>query len=152
MNGNQHPGDDGPSRREFLRGACIAAATSGVTAGQSGSAAVHTGASETLRVGLIGCGGRGTSAAVNAIRADNNVRLVAMADLFADRLQASRKRLESTIGANCVVDDDHCFVGFDAYQQLLDSGVDVVLLATPPHFRPTHLQAAVQQEPTDHCP
>ncbi len=144
MSDIQHARNDSTSRRGFLRGACAAAVGSSVTAGLAARATVHTGATETLRIGLIGCGSRGTGAAANAMKADKDVKLVAMADMFADRLQASRKRLQAAGGESCAVDDDHCFAGFDAYNQLLECDVDVVLLATPPHFRPAHLKAAVE--------
>ena len=131
------------SRREFLRaGAAVAA---GTLAGELALApAVHAAGSDILRVGLIGCGRRGTGAAVQALQGDPGTRLVALADTFADQLQYSLATLQkSEVAARVAVDDRHRFVGFDAYQRLLDSGVDVVLLCTPPHFRPAHLQAAV---------
>jgi len=78
------------------------------------------------------------------MKADKDVKLVAMADVFADRVQASRKRLEAVGGESFAVDDDHCFAGIDAYKRLLECSVDVVLLATPPHFRPAHLKATVE--------
>ena len=106
----------------------------------------HAAGSDVLRVGLIGCGDRGTGAATQALGADSNVKLVAMADAFEDRLQKSLEILQKDekVAGKLDVKPDHRFVGFDAYQKLLDSGVDVVLLCTPPHFRPLHLQAAVE--------
>lgn len=98
---------------------------------------------DTLKVGLIGCGGRGTGAASQALNADPNVVLTAMADAFPDRLQGSLKSLKEQHRERVAVDQDHQFVGFDAYERLIASGVDVVLLATPPGFRPLHLEAAV---------
>lgn len=105
---------------------------------------VHAAGDDTLKIGLIGCGGRGSGAAHQALNADPNVKLVAMADAFADRLASSRQNLEKVAGDKVAVDDDHCFVGFDAYKKVLDSDVDVVLLATPPHFRPVQLRAAIE--------
>ena len=99
---------------------------------------------DTLKVGLIGCGGRGSGAANQALAADNNVVLHAMADIFPDRLESSMKNLKELHPDKVQVDPEHQFVGFDAYQKLLDSGVDVVLLGTPPAFRPDHLMAAVK--------
>ncbi|MCA9226040.1 MAG: Gfo/Idh/MocA family oxidoreductase, partial [Planctomycetales bacterium] len=93
---------------------------------------------------LIGCGGRGSGAALNAMRADKNAKLVAMADAFGDRLEQSRKGLSNQLQDQFAVDQDHMFVGFDAYKQVLASDVDVVLLCTPPHFRPAQLRAAVE--------
>jgi myo-inositol 2-dehydrogenase / D-chiro-inositol 1-dehydrogenase len=99
--------------------------------------------SDTLKIGLIGCGGRGSGAADQALTADKNVVLVAMGDAFEDRLQTSLKNLQAKHADKVKVTPDKCFVGLDAYQKVIDSGVDVVLLATPPGFRPRHLQAAV---------
>jgi predicted dehydrogenase len=99
--------------------------------------------SDTLRIGLIGCGGRGSGAASQALNADKNVALVAMGDAFEDRLQNSLKNLRTNHAEKVTVTPEKCFVGLDAYQKVIDSGVDVVILATPPGFRPLHLKAAV---------
>lgn len=99
--------------------------------------------SDTLKVGLIGCGSRGTGAAEEALNADSNVVLSAMADAFSDRLEESYATLKGKLKEKVQVSDDHKFVGLDAYRKLIDSDVDVVLLATPPAFRPVHLEAAV---------
>jgi predicted dehydrogenase len=136
------------SRRDFLKSASSLAAAGALSGGLSIARGAHAEGSDLLRVGLIGCGGRGTGAAVNALGADENCRLVAMADVFADRLEISldalRKRAAQMESPHKVaVDKEHCFVGFDAADKLIQSGVDVVLLATPPHFRPMHLKAAV---------
>jgi predicted dehydrogenase len=106
---------------------------------------VHAAGSDILRVGLVGCGGRGTGAAAQAIAADSGARLVAMADAFEDRLEGSLEALRKNeaIAAKLDVAPSRRFVGFDAYRELLASGVDVVLLCTPPHFRPIHLRAAI---------
>lgn len=101
------------------------------------------GGTEALKVGLVGCGGRGTGAAVQALEADPNTVLYAMADVFEDRLNSSLELLKKAKGEKVKVDKERQFIGFDAYQKLIDSGVDVVLLATPPGFRPDHLAAAV---------
>ncbi len=130
------------TRREFLKTSALVASAFAAPAilGGSLSAAQN---SETLRVGLIGCGGRGAGAASQALSADDNVVLTAMGDAFEDRLQGSLKNLQTKHGDKVKVTPEKCFVGLDAYQKVIDSGVDVVLLATPPGFRPTHLQAAV---------
>jgi predicted dehydrogenase len=127
------------SRREFLTTAAVAGTLAALPQ------QVHAAGSDVLRVGLVGCGGRGTGAATQALNADANVKLVAMADAFGDRLEQSlgSLRQDPKVGAKVDVAPDHRFVGFDAYRKLLDSGVDVVLLATPPQFRPIHLRAAV---------
>ena len=134
-----------PGRRDFCK--LSAAALTGTAFGLTPNlaAVAHAGGSDVLRVGLVGCGGRGTGAASQALRADPNVRLTALADAFDDRLQLSLASLQKIddVAGKIDVPKERQFVGFEAYKQLLDSGVDVVLLATPPHFRPLHLKAAV---------
>lgn len=101
--------------------------------------------SDVIRIGVIGCGGRGTGAAANALEADAGTRVVAMADLFGDRLSGSLDRLAGLEQFKGRVDvpEERRFVGFNAYKQLLALGdVDMVILATPPHFRPIHFDAA----------
>jgi len=127
------------TRREFIRTA--AAATAAVTALQA--PLVHAGGSDVLKVGLIGCGGRGTGAAEQALNADPNVKLVAMGDAFSDRLQSSLKILKKTLPEKVDVKEENCFVGFDAYKGVIAAS-DVVLLCEPPHFRPSHIKAAVE--------
>jgi len=134
------------TRRQFLKTSSIAAATSGAIAGVlSHPSMLHAAESNQLTVGLVGCGGRGTGAAINALSADSDVQLTAMADVFDDRLQLSLKTLQEkeSISSKINVPKERQFIGFDAYQQLIDSGVDIVLLVTPPHFRPLQLRAAV---------
>jgi myo-inositol 2-dehydrogenase / D-chiro-inositol 1-dehydrogenase len=100
--------------------------------------------SNTLKVGLIGCGGRGAGAASQAILADPNVVLTAMGDAFQDRLDESYNELVAMHADKVKVDKTNRFVGFDAYKKVIASGVDVVLLCTPPAFRPDHMMAAVE--------
>jgi predicted dehydrogenase len=129
------------SRRDFLKTSAAAGAT---LASGLAVPAVHAAGSDVLRVGLVGCGGRGTGAAMQALRADKNTRLVALGDAFADRLEECRKTLEGTpdIADRVAVDPDHRFTDFNAYKAVIEN-VDVVLLATPPGFRPIHLRAAL---------
>ncbi|MDG2423814.1 MAG: Gfo/Idh/MocA family oxidoreductase [Phycisphaerales bacterium] len=101
---------------------------------------------DTIKVGLIGCGGRGTGAAGQAMRADKGAVLWAMGDAFDDRLTASHGHLKNLHGDQIQVDPENQFVGFDAYQKVIDSGVDVVILTTPPHFRPEHFKYAVDKK------
>jgi predicted dehydrogenase len=107
---------------------------------------VHAAGSSTIKVGLVGCGGRGTGAAEQALTADSGARLVAMADAFPDYLEKSLSELKdsSTVGARVDVPKDRQFTGFDGYKQVIDQ-VDLVLLTTPPHFRPIHLAYAVEK-------
>ena len=96
---------------------------------------------KTLKAGLIGCGGRGTGAAINLVDAGPNITISALGDVFRDKLDQCREQLK--IRRNIEIADENCFTGFDSYQKVIDSGVDVVLLCTPPHFRPAHVEAAV---------
>ena len=136
------PSNNLTSRRDFLKtsalvGSALAAPTimPGELFGRE--------TTDTLRVGLIGCGGRGSGAASQALSADKNVVLTAMGDAFQDQLQSSLQSLQKAHADKVKVTPEKCFVGLDAYQKVIDSGVDVVLLATPPGFRPIHLKAAV---------
>jgi len=130
------------SRREFLK--TSAAVVGGVVAAGLGAIpAVYPAGSDAIRVGLVGCGGRGTGAATDIVSADPAVRIVAMADAFKDKLESSRSELRKKIGDRLDVPDDRCFVGFDACEKVLASDVNYVILATPPGFRPMHLKAAV---------
>lgn len=98
---------------------------------------------DPIKVGLVGCGGRGTGAAANALEADAGVVITALGDCLADRLEISHKELVETNPERVKVDKDHRFVGFDAIDRVLASDIDVVLLATPPHWRPAQIKAAV---------
>ena len=128
------------TRRQFVQSS--AAATAGLMA--SGNFAFAQGSDE-IKVGLIGCGGRGTGAAVQAMRSKQNVKLVAMADAFRDRLDSSLKNImEELEDGSCIqVPEEHKFVGFDAYKDVIAAS-DVVILTTPPGFRPMHFDAAIE--------
>ena len=131
------------TRREFL------GTTSTIIGGALAAPAILTGNlfagtnSDTLRVGLVGCGGRGSGAADDALSADANVVVTAMGDLFEDRLQSSLKTLREAHGDRVKVTPETSFVGLDAYKKVIASGVDVVLFATPPGFRPMQIKAAI---------
>jgi predicted dehydrogenase len=135
------PPNAGTSRRDFL--ATSAAAVAAASLAPLGN--VHAAGSDVLKIGLIGCGDRGTGAAAQALTADPNTKLVAMGDMFKDHLDAKLKVLqgEDKVGSRVDVKPDHCFTGWDAYKKVLATDVDVVILTTPPHFRPLHLKAAV---------
>jgi myo-inositol 2-dehydrogenase / D-chiro-inositol 1-dehydrogenase len=95
-----------------------------------------------LRAGVIGCGGRGTGAAIDFLSAGDGLEVGALADLFEDKMSNCRKRLKESKGVE--VADEKCFLGFDAYEKLLAENIDYVIMATPPHFRPIHFEAAVK--------
>ena len=95
-----------------------------------------------LKAGVIGCGGRGSGAAINFLNAGPNLQITALGDTFQDRLDRCRAGILKQ--KNQEVPVENCFVGFDAYQKVIDSDVDIVILASPPYFRPEHLAAAVQ--------
>lgn len=149
-----------PSRRQFL-----ATSTAAVVAGSLAAAAraaapgaapgaplpatpptLRAAGSDILKVGLVGCGGRGSGAASQALKADPGTRLVAMGDAFADRLKSSLQQLQGdgAIKDRIAVPPEAQFVGFDAYKRVIDSGIDVVCLTQPPHFRPAALKYAIE--------
>jgi|SRR5690625_3719817 len=133
------------TRRNFVQVGGFATASALLTNPLSGESAVfRRNNSNTLRVGLIGCGGRGTAAAEEALNADDNVVLTAMADAFQDHLDNSYNRLKNNMKDKVQVPERNKFVGLESFQKLIDSDVDVVLLAAPPFFRPLHLEACVQ--------
>jgi myo-inositol 2-dehydrogenase / D-chiro-inositol 1-dehydrogenase len=132
------------SRRDFLKTSTAATATVGL--GLFSNA--HAAGSDTIKVGLVGCGGRGTGAAENICEAAGttyNVKIYAMADVFEDRLKNCREstRNNSHCKEKFDVSDDRCFVGFDGYQKVIDC-CDLVMLATPPGFRPQHIEATIK--------
>ena len=132
------------SRRKFIKvtGSTLAAGTLGFNV-IAKNHPTHEFNADTLKVGLIGCGGRGTGAATQAVKADPNVVLTAMADVFEDRMEISYNALMDEVPDKVKVPDNQKFMGFDAYKKVLETDVDVVVLATPPNFRPAHLEAAV---------
>jgi myo-inositol 2-dehydrogenase/D-chiro-inositol 1-dehydrogenase len=143
------------NRRKFITSSTIAAAgvigASGLLSSCSGNPKrkkeklplllTKAPAGKALKAGLIGCGGRGTGAAVNFVDAGPDLQITALGDVFRDRLDQCRAMIKEQ--RNIEVADENCFTGFDSYQKVIDSGVDVVLLCTPPHFRPVHVEAAV---------
>jgi len=139
-----HPaGESSESRRSFLKTSTTVAVAGAIAANLTVARSAHAAGSDVLKVGLIGCGGRGTGAAAQALEADPNVKLTAVGDAFSDRAQSSLANLRKMFSDRIAVTDETTFVGFDAYKQVIDSGVDVVLLTSPPHFRPQHLKAAI---------
>jgi len=96
---------------------------------------------KVVRAGLVGCGGRGTGAVLNFLDSGTNLEVVALGDVFQDKIENCREKLKEQKGVE--VADENCFVGFDSFEKVIDSGVDLVLLCTPPHFRPVHVEAAI---------
>jgi len=129
------------TRRAFLGASSALAALSTLPGG------VHAQGSPVIKVGLVGCGGRGTGAANNALRADPHVRLTALGDVFGDKIQTSLNQLktEAEVAARIEVKPETSYTGFDAFQKVIDSGVDVVLLTTPPHFRAEQIRYAIEK-------
>jgi myo-inositol 2-dehydrogenase/D-chiro-inositol 1-dehydrogenase len=147
------------SRRDFIK----RTAALGTAAFFSGTNKIFAAGSDVVRIGLIGCGGRGTYDVTNCLNSSENVELVAMGDLFKDRLDACRAYLTNVpkdenpenaeiaeaaarLRAKVKVTDEMCFVGWDAYKQVLATDVDMVILTEPPHFRPGHLKAAIEAD------
>lgn len=139
---------DSPSRRRFLKNASTTAATATLLAASAGS--VHAAESNTIQIALVGCGGRGTGAAQNALSVDDGpIKLVAMADVFPHRLKASHTAItgHAKLGKKADVPEERQFIGFDGYKQAMDclNPGDVVILSTPPAFRWVHYTYAIER-------
>lgn len=128
------------SRRNFIKtSAALGAATLA-----SGTGPVFAAGSDKIRIGVVGCGGRGTYDTTNCLNSTPGVELVAMGDVFKDRLDSCRARLTEKLGDKVKVTDDTCFTGFDAYKKVLACDIDMVILTTTPHWRPMQLKAAIE--------
>ncbi|MGN6385971.1 MAG: Gfo/Idh/MocA family protein [Verrucomicrobiota bacterium] len=137
------PNPLGPvSRRNFLQTTSFAAGA--LAAGLSIERTAHAAGDDLLKIALIGCGGRGSGAASQALSTKGNIKLVAMGDAFRDRLESSYNELKKNAGDKVDVPEENKFVGFDAYKKAI-ALADVVILATPPGFRPIHFEDAVRQ-------
>ncbi|MGE3407832.1 MAG: Gfo/Idh/MocA family oxidoreductase [Pirellulales bacterium] len=136
---------DGASRRDFMKVSTAAVIGGTMAGGLSLARSAHAAGDDTIKIGLIGCGGRGTGAASQALHTQGPVKLIAVGDAFRDRLDGSVAELEKdgSIKDRIDVPEERKFVGFDAYQKVIDAGVDLVILTTPPGFRPIHLKAAI---------
>ncbi|MHC4265612.1 MAG: Gfo/Idh/MocA family oxidoreductase [Planctomycetota bacterium] len=128
------------TRRDFVK----ASAAIGAVAILPSREKLFAQGSDKLRVGVIGCGGRGTGAAMDCVNSSPNVEIVAMADLFKDRLDSSLAELSRNVDDKVSVTNDTSFTGFGAYEKVIACDVDMVILACPPHFRPKHLAAAIE--------
>ena len=133
-------------RRDFIKTAALAAAA---TSTLSVARAANVKGSDTIKVGLVGCGGRGSGAAVQALRADPGTVLWSMGDTFNDRLAGSKSGIEGEMSDKAKekvqVTDARKFYGIDAYKAVIDSGIDMVILTTYPNFRPTHINYALEK-------
>ena len=131
------------TRRSFLKTAALTASVSVLN-----SSAInrfgHAAGNDVIKIGLIGCGGRGSTAANDALDAEPGIQLVAMGDIFADKVQKSLQGLRDRKPDQVAVDNDHCFVGFDAYQKVIGSDVDAVLIACTSIFHPQYVRAAIE--------
>ncbi len=136
-------GSASSSRRSFLQTSAAAVAAGAAVTAALNPPPVHAAGSDVLKVALIGCGGRGTGAAVNAMRAHPENRLTVLADAFEDQLGRAKATLKAQVGEQFAVEDANCFTGFDAYKQVMATDVDVVCLCSPPGFRPMQLKAAI---------
>ena len=133
-----------PSRRDFLKRSAAAAAGAALASQLSIGRTAHAAGSDQLKAALIGCGGRGNGAIRDCLNADPAVKVIAVADAFEDRARGSLNELKKEWVANLDVPEERVFVGLDAYQKAIDCGVDMVVMATPPGFRPVQYTAAVK--------
>lgn len=132
------------SRRDFLKGTAASAMLLGASLPFASGAWAQ--GSDVIKIGVVGCGGRGTGAVLNALEASPGVKIVALGDLFQDRLDNCFKRLtgDENFKSRVDVTPERCFTGFDSYKKVIACDVDMVILTTPPGFRPSHLKAAVE--------
>jgi predicted dehydrogenase len=136
------PNPQRSSRRDFVQQSSALAAAAAITPLEI-SRTAHAAGSDVMKIGLIGCGGRGSGAAVNAMNVGEDIHLVAMGDLFADNAQKALQTLKKVKPDQVMVDDDHLFNGFDAYRNVIASDIDVVLIAAASRFHPQFLKAAI---------
>ncbi len=130
------------TRRDFLKSSAMLG-TVGGAASLGISSGVFAAGTDTIKVGMIGCGGRCTGAAHQALTADPGAKLVAMCDIFMDRVKDKRNILKGEKGEQVAVDDDHCFAGFDGYKKVIEAS-DVVLIANAAKFHPLHAMTAIK--------
>lgn len=133
----------GSTRRDFLKTSAVAAGVA-LSANLVASRMAHAAGSDELKIGLVGAGGRGSGATAQALNTSNSVSLVAVADAFEDKAKSAVDRFKKDRGGQVSATEATTFSGFDAYKKVLDQKLDMVILATPPGFRPMHFEAAVQ--------
>jgi predicted dehydrogenase len=148
MSTKNHSTSPSPNRHKFLKTTAASATLAAAAAAQVHTSVRAAGVdpSKKLKIGFVGTGGRGTGAAAQALSADDNVELHAMADVFPERIDIALQNLSKNknVAEKLSVPSERRFVGLDGYQKVLDSGVDAILLTTTPGFRPLHLRAAVE--------
>ncbi len=135
------------TRRDFLKTSASATAAAALVSLDL-SRFAHAAGSDTLKVGMIGCGGRNTGAGFQALRADKGARLVAMSDIFQDRVREARDAIKAELNKDGKADqvqvaDNHCFTGFDGYRKVIEAS-DVVCIANAAKFHPLHVKAAIE--------
>lgn len=126
------------SRRDFLKTSAVA------TFSLAGLHSAFAAGSDKIRVGVIGCGGRGIYDSTNCVKSAENVEIVALADVFPERLASFQEHFKTNLPDKINVTPETCFSGFDAYRKLLACELDLVILTTPPHFRPAYFRAAIE--------
>src|SRR6202171_1767238 len=143
------------SRRDFLKRSSVAVVGAGGPTRFTGLPAAHAAGSDVIKVGLIGCGGRGTGAAKDVLSSARGIKLVAMGDVFKDHLDKSlgvlsqlpqRDETVRNLGNTVEVPEERRFAGFDAFEKVLASDINYVILATPPGFRPMQIGRASCRE------
>ena len=133
-----------PSRRDFIKTGSSMLVAGGAMAGTLSLArSAHAFGSDQIKIGLVGCGGRGTGAADQAMNTEGDTKLVAVGDVFEDRMSSCLRSLSSRHSKQVDVPKERQFVGFDCYKKVIESDIDLVILATPPGFRPLHFETAV---------
>lgn len=132
-----------PTRREFLKTSATATAAVASMAALDIGRCAHAAGSDMLKIGMVGCGGRNTGAAAQALNADSGTRLVAMCDILMDRVKGKREALKAQKSEQVQVPDDHCFASFDGYKKVIELS-DVVLIANGAKFHPLHAMAAIK--------
>jgi len=140
MKNETHPENHKFSRRDFIR----TSAAAGAAVLANGTSNIFAAGTDKIRVGIIGCGGQGTRDLVSCVKSSPGVEITAMGDLFEDRMKESLDKLKKDVPAALKVTPDKCFVGFDAYQKVVQCDVHMVVLTTPPHWRAQHFRTAVE--------
>lgn len=136
--------DTNASRRNFLKTSSLLVAGGAVASNLNIAQAAHAYGSDTIKIGLIGCGGRGTGAAAQAMNTEGSVKLTALGDVFPNKVQEALRGLKGQYGEKVDVPRERMFDGIDNYKKVLETDCDLVILATPPGFRPQHMEAAVK--------